>query len=245
MTSVSRSAASTYDLSIGAIPKGLVIRRRKEPQDEKMLREEIRFDVLNRVAIAKDGNRGLTVRQDVDGLIVDVEKATEALADGHERPVAGEDVRIELEVPRHVAPSSQQQDLGRRLRMRRLGGHPLVLTPRSVRVGVLLVRRARHRRRMARSLVVPERRRATANARCPLIRGRGIGPASGRGGGTRSPPGAVRELSTAATSPLQRRARRWNPRPPARRQQPSSARDSASLTVPSPRQPHRSHHSGG
>lgn len=103
------------------------------------------------------------MRQDVDGLVVDVEKASEALADGHERPVAGEDVRIELEVRRHVAPSSERQDLGRRLlRTRRLGiaaGHPLVvLTPRSVRVGVLLVRRARDRRRMARSLVVPERR---------------------------------------------------------------------------------------
>lgn len=153
----------------------------------------------------------LTVRQDVDGLIVDVEKATEALADGHERSVAGEDVGIKLKVPRHFAPSSQQQDLGRRLlRMRRLGavGHPLVvLTPRSVRVGVL-VRRARHRRRMARSLVVPEQRRATTNARCPLPRGRGIGPASGRGSITRSPPRAVHELSTAATSPLHRRARR-------------------------------------
>jgi len=147
------------------------------------------------------------VRQDVDGLVVDVEKATEALADGHERPVAGEDVRIELEVPRHVAPSSQQQDLGRRLlRTRRLGGHPLVvLPPRSVRVGVL-VRRARHRRRMARSLVVLERRCATANARCPR--------SLGEEGSVRPADEAeiVREPSTAATSPLHRRARRWNPR---------------------------------
>jgi len=112
------------------------------------------------------------MRQDVDGLVMDIEKATEALADGHKRPVAGENVRIELEVPRHVAPSSQQQDLSRRLlRTRHLGTaeHPLVvLTPRSVRVGVL-VRRARHRRRMARSLVVPERRRATTNAMLAIL----------------------------------------------------------------------------
>lgn len=151
----------------------------------------------------RESESGLTVRQDVDGLVVDVEKATEALADGHERPVAGEDVRIELEVLRHVAPSSQEQELGRRLlRMRRLGiaaGHPLVvLTPRSVRVGVLLVRRARDRRRMARSLVVPERR--TRRAR--YLGGRGIGPASGRDGGASSPPRAVSRASS------QRRRRR-------------------------------------
>ena len=158
-------------------------------------------------------NFRLTMRQDVDSLVVDVEKATEALADGHERSVAGENVGVKLKVPRHFAPSSQQQDFGRhlvRMRPSRLGavGHPLVvLTPRSVRVGVL-VRRARHRRRMARSLVVPEQRRANANAQYPQPRGRGIGPASGQGNITRSSPRAVHELSTAATSPLHRRARR-------------------------------------
>jgi len=78
---------------------------------------------------------------------------------------------------------------------------------------------------------------------CSLSWGRGIGPASGRGG-TRSPPRAVRELSTAATSPLHRRARRWNP--------PSEIRPSAPVRplAGSSRHPHairplwRSRHHG-
>lgn len=107
------------------------------------------------------------MRQDVNGLVVDVEEATEALADSHERPVTGVDVRIELEMTRHVAPSSQQQELSRRLLLPMHDGlgaavhsRPVVvlLTLRPVRVGVL-VRRGRHR--MARLLVGPKRRRAT------------------------------------------------------------------------------------
>lgn len=106
------------------------------------------------------------MRQDVNGLVVDVEETTEALADSHERPVTGVDVRIELEMTRHVAPSSQQQNLGRRLLPMHDGlgaavharSVVVLLTLRPVRVGVL-VRRGRHR--MARLLVGPKRRRAT------------------------------------------------------------------------------------
>lgn len=130
-------------------------------------------------SVKRTRRRRLTVRQDVDGLIVDIEEAAEALTDGHERPIAGEDMRIKLEMPRHVAPSSQQQDLGRRVLLRRLSGgpvmHPLFVVvvwtlPRSARrrrrpaVGVLAHRRTQHRLRMARPLVGSERRRATANA---------------------------------------------------------------------------------
>lgn len=156
-----------------------------------------------------------TVRQDVDGLVVHVEEATETLADGHKRPVAGEDVRIELEMLRHVAPSSQQQDLGRRLLlMRHLGTvHTVVvLTPRSVRIGVLL--RARHRLRMAR-LVGPERRCATANARYAAASEKRIAS-----GGERAARGRLREPERASSQRRRRRrhciaARGANPRSPA------------------------------
>lgn len=190
----------------------------------------------------------LTVRQDVNGLIVDVEEATEALADGHERSVAGVDVRIELEMTGHVAPSSQQQDLGRSFLLMHDGlgaavhARPVVvlLTLRLVRVGVL-VQRGRHR--MARLLVGPKRRRATREDPTTSPRRRGLFT---RGGetrctrrGTRPPP------RCAPRSSSQRRRRRHciaapSPACAPRRtgwQQPSSARDSASLTVPSSRQP--------
>jgi len=54
----------------------------------------------------------------------------------------------------------------------------------------------------------------------------------------RSPPRAEHELSTATTSSSLHCCAMLT----ARQQQPSSARDSASLTVLSSRQPHRSHH---
>ena len=50
------------------------------------------------------------MRHDIDGFIVDVEEASQALADGHERPVPGADVRVELQVQWHVAPSPKQED---------------------------------------------------------------------------------------------------------------------------------------
>lgn len=113
------------------------------------------------------------MRQDINCLVVDVEEATEALADSHERPVTGVDVRIELEMTRHVAPSSQQQDLGRRLLLMHDGlgaavhARPVVvlLTLRPVRVGVLVVRRGRHR--MARLLVGPRRANSRATRENP------------------------------------------------------------------------------
>lgn len=115
--------------------------------------------------------RSLTVRQDINCLVVDVEEATETLADSHERPVTGVDMRIELEMTRHVAPSSQQQELGRRLLPMHDGlgaavhARPVVvlLTLRPVRVGVLVVRRGRHR--MARLLVGPRRQILVQRAR--------------------------------------------------------------------------------
>lgn len=196
------------------------------------------------------------MRQDVNGLIVEVEEATQALADGHERPVTGVDVRIELEMTRHVAPSSQQQDLGRRFLLMMHDGlgaavhaRPVVvlLALRLVRVSGVLVRRSRHR--MARSLVGPKRRRANA----PRIRGTSL---------SRGEEQIIRPATTTASERRDRirdevrgrlRARRAlnggdvvtasrrRCCPPLARlagwQQPSSARDSASLTVPSSRQP--------
>lgn len=53
------------------------------------------------------------MRQDVDGFIVDIKETTETLTDGHERPVTGMYVRIELEMSRHVAPSSEEKTLRR------------------------------------------------------------------------------------------------------------------------------------
>ena len=47
------------------------------------------------------------MRQDVDGLIVKVKKATETPPHGQQRPVPGENVRIELQMPWHVLPVEQ------------------------------------------------------------------------------------------------------------------------------------------
>lgn len=91
----------------------------------------------------------LTVRQDINGFVVDVEKATEALSGCHERPVAGENVRIELEMSGHIAPALQQQRFGHPL-MRCPGTVDVLLvvaTPRTFHIGDIL---ARHRLRMAR-----------------------------------------------------------------------------------------------
>ena len=48
---------------------------------------------------------------DIDSLIVDVEQTTKTLSNCHERPVTSEDVRIELQMLRHVAPSSEKMNL--------------------------------------------------------------------------------------------------------------------------------------
>ncbi|KAI4475715.1 hypothetical protein M0802_015057 [Mischocyttarus mexicanus] len=49
------------------------------------------------------------MRHDVDGLIVDIKEAANTLTGGHERPVTSMYVRIELEMSRHVGPSSKEK----------------------------------------------------------------------------------------------------------------------------------------
>lgn len=52
----------------------------------------------------------LTMCQDIDSFIVDVKQTAETLGHGHEGSISSADVRIELQMLRHVAPSSQQTD---------------------------------------------------------------------------------------------------------------------------------------
>lgn len=49
----------------------------------------------------------LTVSQDVDGFVVQVEEAVHAAPEVEQRPVAREDVGVELQVRRHVAETQQ------------------------------------------------------------------------------------------------------------------------------------------
>lgn len=65
----------------------------------------------------------LTVRQNIDSLIVQAKNTPEALGGGHEWPVAGQYVRVELQVFGHVAPVLQLD----RLRLRATAGFILLL----------------------------------------------------------------------------------------------------------------------
>lgn len=47
------------------------------------------------------------MREDVDGLVVEVEEAADAAGPALQRAVAGEHVRVELQVLRHVPPVQQ------------------------------------------------------------------------------------------------------------------------------------------
>lgn len=51
------------------------------------------------------------MRDDIDGLIVQVEEAVNAAPDGEQRPVPGEDVGVELQVSGHVLPVQQVRGL--------------------------------------------------------------------------------------------------------------------------------------
>lgn len=52
------------------------------------------------------------MRQNIDSLIVQAKNAPEALGGGHEWPVAGQYVRIELQVFGHVAPHLEFRGYG-------------------------------------------------------------------------------------------------------------------------------------
>lgn len=56
-----------------------------------------------------------TVCQYIDGLVVEVEEAPHAAAPALQRAVAGQHVRVELQVLRHVAPMEQSYAAGRLL----------------------------------------------------------------------------------------------------------------------------------
>lgn len=120
----------------------------------------------------------------INSFIVDAEQATQALADGHERPVPGAYVRVELQVLWHIAPSSQHSDLpllltgGRATRCLLLHPFPCVLATQRVLVTDVPQRRVCCPRMM---LVVPKRRRAggmpVENIRCTRMqRGNGVPP---------------------------------------------------------------------
>lgn len=49
----------------------------------------------------------VTMSEDVDGLVVEVEQAAHAASPALQRPVAGQHVGVELQVLRHVAPVQQ------------------------------------------------------------------------------------------------------------------------------------------
>lgn len=97
----------------------------------------------------------LTMCQDIDSFIVDVKQTAETLGHGHEGSISSADVRIELQMLRHVAPSSQQTDP--RFWLQWFLVHTPLITLAIESFTVVLVRRIGCLRML---LVVSKRRRA-------------------------------------------------------------------------------------
>lgn len=96
---------------------------------------------------------------DINSLIVYIKETAKTLSDGHERSVTSADMGIELQVLRHVAPSSQKANL-RFFFLRWLLVHSsliVVLAIKYFRVANILERRICRLRMM---LVVSKQRRA-------------------------------------------------------------------------------------